>query len=110
MIIFCVIVFLYCGWFWLPHAVPFQPFRIVLQAEGFVGSTFDVARRCRWHTGRAGFAVVGPEYLYSRLLQLLGKNAKFGVENPGYRKITKLYEVGGVAWDYVDIDGQGMKV
>lgn len=52
----------------------------------------------------------GTEYLYSRLLQLLGKNAKFGVENPGYRKITKLYEVGGVAWDYVDIDGQGMKV
>lgn len=38
------------------------------------------------------------------------ENAKFGVENPGYRKITKLYEVGGVAWDYVDIDGQGMKV
>lgn len=52
----------------------------------------------------------GTEYLYSRLLQLLGNNAKFGVENPGYRKITKLYEVGGVAWDYVDIDGQGMKV
>lgn len=52
----------------------------------------------------------GTEYLYSRLLQLLGKNAKFGVENPGYRKITKLYDVGGVTWDYVDIDGQGMKV
>lgn len=50
------------------------------------------------------------EYLYSRLLQLLGKNAKFGVENPGYRKITKLYDVGGVTWDYVDIDSQGMKV
>ena len=30
----------------------------------------------------------GTEYLYSRLLQLLGNNAKFGVENPGYRKIT----------------------
>ena len=52
----------------------------------------------------------GTEYLYSRLLQLLGKNAKFGVENPGYRKIMKLYDVGGVTWDYVDIDGQGMKV
>ena len=52
----------------------------------------------------------GTEYLYSRLLQLLGKNAKFGVENPGYRKITKLYDVGGVTWDYVDIDSQGMKV
>ena len=52
----------------------------------------------------------GTEYLCSRLLQLLGNNAKFGVENPGHRKITKLYEVGGVAWDYVDIDGQGMKV
>lgn len=32
------------------------------------------------------------------------------MENPGYRKITKLYDVGGVTWDYVDIDGQGMKV
>lgn len=34
-----------------------RPSDIVLQAEGFVGSAFDVARRCRWHTGRAGFAV-----------------------------------------------------
>lgn len=34
----------------------------------------------------------GTEYLYNRLLQLLGPDVKFGVENPGYRKITKIYD------------------
>ena len=57
MIISCGIVSPDCGWFWLPHAMRLRPSHIVLQAEGFVGSAFDVARRCRWHTGRAGFAV-----------------------------------------------------
>ena len=57
MIISCGIVSPDCGWFWLPHAMWLRPSHIVLQAEGFVGSAFDVAHRCRWHTGRAGFAV-----------------------------------------------------
>lgn len=35
---------------------------------------------------------------------------KFGVENPGYRKITKIYDENGVDWDYVNIDDKGMKV
>ena len=35
---------------------------------------------------------------------------KFGVENPGYRKITKIYDENGVNWDYVNIDDKGMKV
>ena len=52
----------------------------------------------------------GTEYLYSRLLQLLGKDAKFGIENPGYRKITRLYDAAGTDWDYVDIDDKGMQV
>ena len=52
----------------------------------------------------------GTEYLYNRLLQLLGPDAKFGVENPGYRKITKIYDENGVDWDYVNIDDKGMKV
>lgn len=28
----------------------------------------------------------------------------------GIARLQKLYDVGGVTWDYVDIDGQGMKV
>lgn len=52
----------------------------------------------------------GTEYLYNRLIQLLGENVKFGVENPGYKKITKIYDENRVAWDYVDIDEKGMNV
>ena len=52
----------------------------------------------------------GTEYLYSRLLQLLGKDAVYAVENPGYRKIAKLYDAYGVAWTHIDIDEQGMKL
>ena len=31
-----------------------------------------------------------------------------GVENPGYRKITKIYDENGVDWDYVNIDDKGI--
>lgn len=50
----------------------------------------------------------GTEYLYSRLLQLLGKNAVYAVENPGYRKIAKLYEANHSRWTYIDIDKEGI--
>lgn len=52
----------------------------------------------------------GTEYLYSRLLQLLGKNARYAIENPGYRKIAKIYASHEALWTYVDIDNQGMDV
>ncbi|MBQ2804188.1 MAG: PLP-dependent aminotransferase family protein [Lachnospiraceae bacterium] len=52
----------------------------------------------------------GTEYLYSRLLQLLGENAKYAVENPGYQKIAQLYNSYKVPWTYIDIDNQGMDV
>ena len=62
----------------------------------------------------------GTEYLYSRLLQLLGEDGtwkgkkrqsvRFGIENPGYRKITGLYDSANVDWDYVDIDEKGIRV
>lgn len=52
----------------------------------------------------------GTEYLYGRLLQLLGKEAFYAVENPGYKKISRLYEANGVKWTYIDIDKNGMNV
>ena len=52
----------------------------------------------------------GTEYLYSRLLRLLGTDAKFGVENPGYRNIAKLYDASDANWDYVDIDDKGVRI
>lgn len=52
----------------------------------------------------------GTEYLYGRLLQLLGGEAYYAVENPGYRKIAGIYESGNVSWCHVDIDGKGLNV
>lgn len=52
----------------------------------------------------------GTEYLYGRLLQLLGQDAFYAVENPGYKKISRLYDAGGAKWTYIDIDKNGMNV
>ncbi len=52
----------------------------------------------------------GTEYLYGRLLQLLGKDTRFGIENPGYKNITRLYDASDADWDYIDIDESGMRI
>lgn len=52
----------------------------------------------------------GTEYLYGRLLQLLGKDAFYAVENPGYKKISRLYDANGMKWTYIDIDESGVNV
>ena len=52
----------------------------------------------------------GTEYLYSKLILLLGENARYAVENPGFRKITKIYDSLRAKWTRVDIDEQGLKV
>ena len=37
----------------------------------------------------------GAEYLYSLILQLLGREQIYGIEDPSYEKIRKVYEIGG---------------
>ena len=85
------------------------PFNGVLQLREAIA---DHLNRYRGMQVSADHIIIGAgtEYLYNRLLQLLGPDVKFGVENPGYRKITKIYDENGVNWDYVNIDDKGMKV
>lgn len=52
----------------------------------------------------------GTEYLYNRLLQLFGENARYAVENPGYRKIARIYDGYHAGWQHIDIDKYGMDV
>ena len=52
----------------------------------------------------------GTEYLYGRLIHLLGREQHYAVENPGYQKITKLYAANDVTWKYIGIDESGIKV
>ena len=50
----------------------------------------------------------GAEYLYLLLAQLLGREAVFAVEDPGYPKIRQVYGKCGAACRPVPLDGQGV--
>lgn len=52
----------------------------------------------------------GTEYLYGLLIQLLGKNLIYGVENPGYHKIGKICKSMGVIYRHVDMDESGVSI
>ncbi len=50
----------------------------------------------------------GTEYLYSIIVQLLGHNKMIAVEDPGYKKIGKVYESNGVKCLHLRIDKEGL--
>lgn len=52
----------------------------------------------------------GTEYLYSIIVQLLGHNKMIAVEDPGYKKIGKVYESNGIKCVHLKIDQEGLNV
>lgn len=50
----------------------------------------------------------GTEYLYSLIIQLLGNDVKYGLENPGYPKTAQIYKSMNVDFEYVDMDEYGI--
>ena len=52
----------------------------------------------------------GAEYLYNILIQLLGRDNVFGLENPGHRKIRRVYEANGLAIRDVALDESGVEL
>lgn len=52
----------------------------------------------------------GTEYLYSLIIQLLGRNKLYAVEDPGYQKITKVYHANEVACVPVPLDKNGIDI
>ena len=50
----------------------------------------------------------GTEYLYNLIIQLLGRERTFAVEDPGYGKISKIYQINHVRYRRVPIDRQGL--
>ena len=50
----------------------------------------------------------GAEYLYNILIQLLGKDLRYGLENPGHRKIRQVYEANGVEICPISLDESGV--
>lgn len=56
--------------------------------------------------------LVGPgtEYLHHILIQLLGRNCFVAVEDPGYKKVGRIYETNGVRVLHIPVDEHGMVV
>lgn len=52
----------------------------------------------------------GTEYLYSLIVQLLGRNNVFAIEDPGYKKIAKVYQCNGVKCETIGVDNCGLSV
>ena len=50
----------------------------------------------------------GTEYLYNLLVQLLGRDRVYGVEDPGYSKAGQVYALNGAACVCLPVDGQGV--
>ncbi len=52
----------------------------------------------------------GTEYLYGVLIQLLGRDKVYCVENPGYSKVYRIYKANCVDCRLVDMDSRGIIV
>lgn len=50
----------------------------------------------------------GTEYLYTLVIQLLGRDCLYAVEDPGYAKIRRVYAASGVSFCTVPLDEQGL--
>ena len=50
----------------------------------------------------------GTDFLYNLLVQLLGRDKRYGVEEPGYSKIQKIYEAAGAACNLLTLDKEGV--
>ena len=50
----------------------------------------------------------GTDFLYNLLIQLLGRDKVYAVEEPGYGKIRKIYAAGGVRCVSAAMDAQGV--
>ena len=52
----------------------------------------------------------GTEYLYGLIVQLLGHDRKYAVEDPGYQKISHIYHANKVECVHIPLDESGINV
>lgn len=49
----------------------------------------------------------GTEYLYGLIIQLLGHDKTYAIEDPGYKKIAQIYSSNRVTYRYIPLDKNG---
>lgn len=52
----------------------------------------------------------GTQFLYQMLVQLLGRDAPYAIEDPGYSRLGKIYEANGAQVSYLPMDDAGIRV
>ena len=52
----------------------------------------------------------GSEYLYSLIVNILGRDKVYAVENPGYKKTSRILSMNGVQWKAVPMDSSGIMI
>lgn len=50
----------------------------------------------------------GAEYLYGVIVQLLGRERPYAVENPGYGRVPRTYKLNGASCAFVTVDDKGV--
>lgn len=50
----------------------------------------------------------GSEYLYGLIIRLLGTDKLYGIENPSYHKIRKVYDMNSVSYRLIDVSDDGV--
>ena len=51
----------------------------------------------------------GAEYLYGLIVEMFNKNYVYGIENPSYEKIEKVYKAKGVKYEMLSLTHDGIK-
>ncbi len=74
------------------------------------GAIADYLARSRGIRVRPAQIVIGSgaEYLYGLIVQLLGHERVYGVENPSYEKIRRVYQANGVVCDPLRLGADGI--
>ena len=52
----------------------------------------------------------GTEYLYSLIIQLLGRDKTYAIEDPGYMKLERIYASNGVKSTRIQLDEKGLSL
>ena len=92
-----------------------QGTKLLMPVSG--GGVYDLRRaisdylyRCRGMSVCPGQIVIGAgsEYLYNLLIQFLGRDLCYAVENPCYEKTARIYRLNDVKLKYTEMDKQGV--
>jgi GntR family transcriptional regulator/MocR family aminotransferase len=83
--------------------------------QGLVALRTAIAQHIRRYRGLAidpSRIVIGAgaQYLYGLIIQLLGRNRHYAIEDPGYRRLANIYQANNVELSYVPLDQEGISV